>query len=300
MRARHTFSIALAMLLLWMGAVVATAEWNEIQAVYGITTHPSTGAPILTFSVGLSYDPVPESIRVEVQWTVVEVRDGTEHVIDTLERTVSPPRGPRTLFSASPSVPIAPGGRYRAYVELADTVNDLDYARTIEYLAPISLPTGISLRDLEDTEEFDMTGVPDEELAQLAAYYEALTSEFTVEEEAIELNAFLAALRSDPDRFPALVLLVPTFDPDAPPPSTEGSFEIRIGHSLHVYSLPDSAAIAGLTDQLAPYETTFAGRSFTGEGSEMLSMARSVYVGDYTWRVLAAAASERNRREAED
>ena len=275
------------------------AEWNEIQAVYGITTHPSTGAPILTFSVGLSYDPIPDDIRVEVEWTVVEVRDGAEHVIDTLERTVSPPRGPRTLFSASPSVPIAPGGRYRAYVELTDTINDLDYTRTIEYLAPISLPTGISLRDLEDTEEFDMTGVSDEDLALLAAYYDALMSEYTLEEETIELNAFLATLRSDAERFPAMVLLVPTFDPDAPPPAKEGSFEIRIGHSLQVYALPDSAAIAGLTDQLAPYETVFSGRSFTGAGTDVLAMARSVYVGEYTWRVLTAATVERDRRESE-
>lgn len=299
MKAKRRSTIGLAILLLWAGAVVASAEWNEIQAVYGITTHPSTGAPILTFSVGLSYDPIPDEIRVDVEWTIVEIRDGVERVVDTLERTISPPRGPRTLFSASPSIAIAPGMRYRAYVELTDTINDLDYARTIEYLAPISLPTGISLRDLEDTEEFDMTGVPDDALAQLAAYHDALTSAYAVEEEAIELNAFLASLRTDPERFPAMVLLVPTFDPDAPPPATEGSFEIRIGHSLQVYALPDSAAIAGLTDQLAPYETVFSGRSFTGEGTETLAMARSVYVGDYTWRVLAAAAIERDRRASE-
>ena len=129
MRARHRIAIALAMLLLWAGAVYGSGEWNEIQAVYGITTHPSTGAPILTFSVGLSYDPIQDEVRVEVEWTIVEVRDGAEHVVDTLERTISPPRGPRTLFSASPSIAIAPGKRYRAYVELTDTLNAYPSAR---------------------------------------------------------------------------------------------------------------------------------------------------------------------------
>lgn len=149
---------------------------------------------------------------------------------------------------------------------------------------------------MEGTEAYDLTGVPDEELEELATLYDVLQSSFTRVAEDIPLATFWSSHAASPDAFPALVVVAPFLGVNTSIGPSSGPITLTVSRSIHLYPVADSGAVPGLLEQLAVYERIFVGAAFTGTATAATFEAGSVFVDDETWAVLAAAAAEELRR----
>lgn len=289
--------IALAVVgALLLASVTGVAlEWDEIAAL-ATPTVGSSGEPLVVFSVELTYDQRPSDASLSFGWTVYELGSGAPIELHTFYRSTTFAGGGLKISFASARVPIEPGKRYRGHAVVDDAVNDLHYERDINYTAPLSLPIGIRLEGVGGAEEFDLSGVPDEELEEMATAYDALQANYDQVAEGVTLDAFFSDYASADDGFPATVFLIPisgaegTFGPSSSPITfTAMSF-------MHIFPVPERSAVAGLLEQLSVYEKEFVGRAFEGEPHDALFGARTVFVGEESWKMLAASATEEKRR----
>ena len=290
--------IAFFLLVLLGGLAVAVSavEWNETAAGAFLRVDPDTGGAEVVFSVSLEYDPRPADSSLVFGWTVYGP-DGS--VLSEYRRstTLGGPVGRIAL--ASEPVPVIPGRSYRGVVTADDEVNGLHYEKTIVYTTPIVLPVGISLRGMNGVEEFDLTGVPDEELEELATIYDRLNSDYEIEAEGVDLDGFFADYATGEDGFPALVIVIPFVGVESSFGPTNSTVTITAVRMLHLYPVAESGDVSALTAQLAVYDRDFTGSVFVGGGDEPLYDGIVVFVGEDAWNVLKAASDEEARRLAE-
>ncbi len=288
-------------LLILVGLVVAAAavEWNETASGAFLRLDPETGEAEVIFSVSLEYDPRPSDSSLVFGWTVYGPKGGREGVLSEFRRSTTLGGPVQRISLASQPVAIVPGETYRGVVTADDEVNGLHYTKTIYYTAPIALPVGISLRGMNGTEEFDLTGVPDEEIEELATIYERLDSDYELIEEGVKLSGFFADYASSSEEFPALVIVIPFLGVESSFGTSNSQVTISTSRILHIYPVDEPAGIPGLTEQLEVYDRDFVGLVFSGGGDEPLYSGVTVFVGSDAWNVLKGASEEEARRFAE-
>ncbi len=285
----------LSVMLLLLGGCATALEWTELSALATATTG-SSGEPAVIFSVQLEYDARPREADLSFGWTVEERADGETAVIDTFYRSTGFPGGALRISFASDRIPIKAGTLYRAHVIVDDAANDLHYERDIDYTAPVSLPVGIHLRGTNETEEWDLSGVPDEELEEMATAYDALLSEYTEEANDVRIDAFFADHASTTDAFPVTVFVIPAVGDESPFGPSDSPVTFSIVPMLYVFPVPEQNGVPGLLEQLSIYQREFIGRVFVGGPDDGVFGAVTVYVDEEAWMVLAAAKAEEDRR----
>ena len=298
MRIVRAALIVVLVLCVGTGVSGAAIEWTELSARATPTTG-SSGEATVVFTVELEYSERPMTADLSFGWTVEEIGSGEPTVLHTFYRSTTLAGGALKVALASARVPIAPGGRYRAHVIVDDAANDLHFERDINYTAPLSLPVGIHLRGANGNEEWDLSGVPDEELEEMATAYDALRSDYREVATEVTLEAFFDEHAGSSDAFPATVYLIPALGAENPfgPPDSPVTFQIV--PTLYVFPVPDASSVSGLLEQVAVYEREFIGRAFSGGPEDVLFGALSVFVDETAWSVLAAAKAEESRRAAD-
>jgi len=278
-------------------AALAAVEWNETAAGAFLRVDPETGQAEVIFSVSLEYEPRPADSSLVFGWTVYGPDGG---VLSEFHRSTTLGGPVKRIALASEPVAIIPGESYRGVVTADDEVNGLHYERTIDYTAPIALPIGISLRGMNGTEAFDLTGVPDEELEELATICDQLSVEYELEDEGISMSEFFSNYADREEDFPVLVIVVPFLGAESSFGPTNSAVTISAARMLHVYPVVESKGVPALTAQLSVYDRDFTGFVFTGGGDEPLYNGITVFVGEEAWNVLKAASEEEARRLAAD
>jgi len=288
-------AIVLSAVLLTFTACVGALEWSELVALATPTTG-SSGEAAVVFSLQLEYDTKPLTADLSFGWTVEEIASGERTVVDTFYRSSTYPGGSLRISLASARIPIEAGKLYRAHVIVDDAANDLHFERDIDYTAPLSLPVGLHLWGANGAEEWDLSGVPDEELEEMATAYDALRAEYAKEAEDVEIAAFFADYASSSDAFPVTVFVVPAIGDESPLGTADSPVSFTIVPVLYVFPVPERSGASGLLEQLAVYEREILGRVFLGGPDDALFGAVTVYVDEEAWKVLAAAKAEEDRR----
>jgi len=279
-------TIVVGVLLVLVSFYARAAEWEETNSGTNIVLDYKTGLPAVVFHVALEYTSPPDSYHVNTSWEVFAIVDGSEVSLDGISTTSIQSGEIRRIYSASPRVPIEAGKRYGARVTITDSVHDLSYTKTFDFLAPPTVPFGIRLTGWDGSDDADLSELPDEELEELVLLHDLLGGYSRVEED-VSVTEFLRGDAAAGD-FPLSLLLLPTADID-----TSGSpIRIFVVLSLYVYTLPASSEIAGVLDQLEQFDQEFIGEVYTGAGSAILGGGKTIFVQDSVWVVLEAAASE--------
>jgi hypothetical protein len=286
--------LALFVILTAVAVTTSGVQWEEVS----VTTTPTGDAddPAVTFVLHLRYDEAPARADLSYGWTVYEGTGAARSEIFSFYRATTFPGGGLNLYLGSGRVPIEPGRHYVARVTVDDTRNGLHFERDVEYVAQLSFPVGIRLTAPSGEQGFDLSGVPDEEIEEMATAYDVLRRSYQLVAEDVTLEAFFLTYAAASDDFPASVFLIPALGLESEFTSSAGTALLTVEMVLYIYPVPDRSAGQALLDQLAVYEHDFVGRVLEGDGAEAVFGARTVFVGDDAWDVLAAAAAEEDRR----
>lgn len=285
----------LLVVLCLVGAAVSALDWKEV----GTTATPKTGSdgePVILFTLQLQYDQLPPDASLSFGWTVYELGTGEPIEISSFYRSTTFSGGSVNIYLASGRVPVEPGRRYRAHLVVDDVLNDLHFTRDIDYTSPVSLPVGLRLVADDGEEAYDLSGVPDEEIEEMATAYDALRAEYDLLAEDLALNPFFSTHASSEDAFPVTVFLIPVAGTPSPLGPANSPVTFTIIPVLYIFPIPTSAAVAGTLEQIATYDREFRGKVFSGEATEALLGGRTVFVGEVAWQALAAAAEEEAAR----
>jgi len=285
----------LVLLLVTVGLSVAAVDWEEIST----TATPVTdqlGQPMVVFMVHLRYDAAPSRADLSYGWTVIEGSGADRVEVASFYRPTTFPGGGLNLYLSSGHVPISPGKRYVATVTVNDTENDLHFEEEIEYGAPVSLPVGIRLTAQSGDQVYDLSGIPDEEIEEMATAYDVLNDDYDVVAEEITADAFFRDHANADEDFPATVYLIPAAGLEGEFGPTTGPIRFSVERTLYIFPVPAKSDVAGLLAQLDVYEFDFVGRAFEGAGDSAVFGGRTVFVDDAAWDTLKAAADEERRR----
>jgi len=284
------------LLLLVVSSTAAVAvDWDEISTT-ATPVNDTEGQPMVVFTVHLRYDQRPSESSLSYGWTVDEISpDGTTEVLSFYRKTTFSGGG-LNLYLASGHVPIVAGNRYVGRVTVDDDVNDLHFETEVDYSAPVSLPVGIRLSAQTGDQVFDLSGVPDEEIEELATACDVLRSEYDLVAEDVTLDDFFSEHASGSEDFPATVFLIPAAALEGEIGPSSGPISFSVERILYIFPVPDRSAVSGLLDQLSVYEVDFMGRVYEGDGSDAVYGAMKVFVGNAAWDTMAAAAEEEDRR----
>lgn len=293
------FLAILLLLTTIAGLAVGATSWNEIEVLSNIAPDPKTGGSALYFTVILEYDPLPSSFRLETSWTLFSLQDGKREIIQEYTKQSRASGRVRRIYSMSPALPVEAGMHYGAEVRLEDTLNGLVYQKSFDYLVPTAVPVGLRLTGWDGTEAVDLTGVPDEELEQLATLHRLL-GQYERSAEDASLDAFLSTDLPDEEAFPALVLLVPNAGVSSTlGPSNGGpGITLTVGQTFVLYAVPNRTGAPSVMQQLSVYEKDFVGDVYRGDGDLGFVQGVRVFVGPFARLVLDAAAAEWSRRTA--
>jgi len=109
------------------------------------------------------------------------------------------------MSTLCPFVTASPGTSYGAQVAVRDLESDLLFEKTIRYIAPLTLPTGIALKvsaSSGQTKEIDLTSVSVEDLDRLAAYSRSLADDHVQTASKVTIDDFLTTYASSEKAFP--------------------------------------------------------------------------------------------------
>lgn len=285
---------ALALALLVASLAVSAVEWEEVAV--SATPAGDASRPVVVFTIQLRYDERPARADLSYGWTVYEGSGTSRTEIFSFYRPTTFAGGGLNLYLGSGQVEIEPGRHYVAHVTVDDRVNDLHFERDVAYTAQVSFPIGIRLTAPSGESGFDLSGVPDEEIEEMATAYDVLSRDYRLVAEDVTLARFFSTHATTAADFPATVFLIPALGLESDLTSSSGPVKLTVQTALHIYPLPDRAAGQTLLDQLEVYDREFVGRVYEGEGSEVLFGGITVFVGEDVWEVLAAAAAEEDRR----
>jgi hypothetical protein len=290
----------IALLILLLSGVSSLAyELKETNIEITVAADPETGQSRLRFTVWLEYAPVPRQIIFNRTWTTF-VQDGSvQTVLEIAERLEFESPGVRRLYSTSPWIPIEAGKHYGASLHYEDTVNGVAYDRTLTYIAPVSLPTGIRLRGWDGSETIDLSQVPDEEIEELALYHSGLSNSYTTNQDTVSLNSLLEDIANADDSFPVAIFLVPTAGLQVLLGTSGQRGTLNVSQFAYLYVLPGEDAIGGFLDQLEFFDREFNGIAFVSTGGTPVLGAQTVFVDTMSWEILKAASLELSSRQAD-
>jgi hypothetical protein len=192
-------AVLIATLIVFSVGAVAV-EWEETDWGAEVILDASTGLPAVVFHATLEYSEFPDNYYLDGGWEIYEVVNGVRIPIEGAPTTARLRGDTLTIASATNQIPVEEGKTYGARLSLQDTVNGLSYERTFSYSPAEVLPIGISLRGWDGSlEEIDLSGLPDEELEELAVLHDMLKG-YAVSPDDQTLDTFLrgdAATRPD-------------------------------------------------------------------------------------------------------
>ena len=290
---RRTVLFAIAILL--VSLPVAALEWEEIGGTANIVSDYDTGLPAIVFNTGISYDVAPELMRLRFTWQVFSIDGEAETMLYEYTKTTRLREGTHRIWSASQSVVIEPGGFYGARVWIDDLENDLSYTRAYTYIAPHSLPVGLRLVGWDGSEEADLTGLPDDELGELARLYGDLSTAEVVAEN-VSLSDVFSLYAANEDAYPVTVVLLPETGVNSNWGSESQPITATFGLCVFVYTLPSTRAVPGFQEQAALYDQTFIGTVYSGIPGTGLGQGTLVFVHDAMQLILNAAVQELEAR----
>lgn len=230
------------------------------------------------------------------------LKDGSEEVLaEDHYRKRHPSCTGRTAWVSflSPFITSAAGGNYGARITVRDFANDLFYERVISYIAPLSLPTGVALSvstTSGDTDEIDLSGVPDEELEQLASYFTTFSTDYVQTASDVSVEDFFTIYATSDEAFPAWLLVVVSLGPNVSTSGSGISIKASYNRILFIYPVNSPAAVEGVLGQLSLFNEEFVGRVLLAKNPSDSSNAISVFIGEATWPVLQAASQEIEQR----
>jgi len=287
MHIRKVLSALLACLAI--GTAAFALSWSELESSTGIATDSETGIESVVFSIGVTYDTQPDHMQIRTSWEVFIIEDGVETILDTWARTSRRTPATERVWSSSSRVPIEAGKHYAARLELEDVENALTFRKTFSYFAPLALSVGIRLTGDTGAQLFDMTGVPDAELAELARLERAISG-YEVLGENVALTSLFSQYANSDDAFPVSVLIMPDIGIDSHGGTKEVTITLRFGLQVLVYMIEDRASASSFLTQIAEWDETFSGAVSSGPGVKGFGEGATVFVHDAVPPILAAAA----------
>jgi hypothetical protein len=295
---------ALALLLVVAGTALAAEKvtWKEERSGYQFRLSPKTGEVQVAFYLFLDYESVPPCINVQVDWSIY----GSQTASQVLLAEEKQPDSRdccgcyASMSTLSPFVVVSPGANYSAMVVVRDLENGLTFEKTIRYIAPLSLPTGIALKvktPSGSTDEIDLSSVSSADLDRLAAYWTSFGNDYVLTASDVAIGDFLSKYASSRTSFPASVLLVASVTTEVTTAGKPITLTASYDRILFVYPVVSLDAIGGLREQLARFPDEFVGRVLTRKGPPKEGSALTVFVDDVAWSILSAASAEKAKRK---
>lgn len=283
------------------GAAAAGVSWKEKGHAVQPRIDSKTGEMEVGFSVTLEYAGSPQCVQYKISWTISQVVGGRDEEVasESLSRRKNCVCCVNSYTTLSPFIVPVAGGQYRARLHLEDTANSLVFDRTIDYVAPVSLPTGITLNvktPQGSTHGVDLSGVPDEELELLASYATLLSTGYVQTASAVASDAFFSTYAVASASFPAAVYVVASLGPSSLATGTGLTISASYNGLFLVYPLASSSAVRAVKDQLAEFEEEFTGRVLLWTGAVDETHPITVFVTDRAWEILQAAIAEQKKR----
>lgn len=285
-----------------MAFSVLGISWEEQKAGFQFRVDPKTGETQVGFYLFLEYEPIPACTDLDYTWSVYILQDGSEEVLaEDPYRKRHPSCTGRTAWVSflSPFITPVAGGNYGARITVRDFANDLFYERVISYIAPLSLLTGVALSvstTSGDTDEIDLSGVPDEELEQLASYFTTFSTGYVQTASDVAVEDFFAIYATSDEAFPAWLLVVVSLGPDVSTSGSGISIKANYNRILFIYPVNSPEAVEGVLGQLSLFNEEFVGRVLLAKNPSDSSNAISVFIGETAWPVLQAASQEIEQR----
>ncbi|MBE0636327.1 hypothetical protein IH601_10065, partial [Candidatus Bipolaricaulota bacterium] len=154
----------------------AAIQWEETGWTATVVADYDTGLPAIVFNIGLAYDEVPDTMKLRIEWQVFSIEAGVKTVLYEYTKNARERDAAERIYSASQAVVIAAGMQYGGRVSIEDLANGLRAERDFSYFAPQSLPVGLRLVDWSGAQAADLSGMTDEELAELVLLQQAIES----------------------------------------------------------------------------------------------------------------------------
>ncbi len=275
-------------------AAMGSVNWQETAAGTQFRVNPRTGETQIGFYVALQYDSVPKCILLDVHWTVYH---GEELLAEDHHRGTKHCGGKiQSVSTLSPFITPMPGESYQAKIVLTDTANDISYARTISYTAPLSFPTGIGINvktPSGETHEVDWSDVSDDDVKKLATYFSEFTADYVQTASATTISDFAVQYAADDDAYPVWVWILATIGPKITGQGDGISIHATYNRLLFFYRVPSAEALNGVLDQLKGFNQEFRGWVLArkaGEGPVY------VFIDNRAREMLSSAADEAKRR----
>jgi len=167
------------------------------------------------------------------------------------------------------------------------------------YIAPLSLPTGVALNvstTSGDTDEIDLSGVPDEELEELASYFTTFSTDYVQTASEVLVKDFFTIYATSDEAFPAWLLVVVSLGPNVSTSGSGISIKANYNRILFIYPVNSPAAVGGVLEQLSSFTEEFVGRVLLAKNPSDSGNAVSVFIGETAWQVLQAASQEIEQR----
>ncbi len=297
-------AVCALLLLTVAGAASAVAKetWKEERSGFQFRLSPKTGEVQVAFYLFLDYEPVPACINLEVDWSVYGSQTASRVLLAQEKQPASRDccHCVASMNTLSPFVAASPGGTFSAVVVVRDLENDLSFEKTIRYIAPLPLPTGIALKvntPAASTSAIDLSYVSSTDLDRLVAYSTSFAGEYALAASGVAVGDFFTNYASSPGTFPVSVLVVASIGPEVASTGAGLAISASYDRILFVYPAASVEAIGGLRDQLAKFPDQFVGRVLTRMGTPPEGSALTVFVDDVAWSVLQAASAEKAKRK---
>lgn len=287
-------AVTLSVALVGLVSLASLSTIKEVRSSADLAVDHKTGAPAVYFSVILEYDPVPTRVDLTITWTVYARVDGREVPGTSDASTAAEDATSGRIWLMSPPMPVEPGKSYGAHLVVNDKANGLSYRKDFQYLAPLVVPIGIRLEGWDGSSGVDLTGVPDEELEDLATLYTHLKA-YVQTASDIPLETFLSSSMAAVQTYPAVVMVVPNAGLSTTYGDTKG-VTLTVGQTFVLYVVPAAADLGLVRAQAAAFERAIVGDVYLGPGDLGTITALCAYVDDIAWAVLKAASTEWTKR----
>lgn len=283
------------LLLLASSACVAALQWTETGWSAAVVSDYETGLPALMFNIGLIYDEVPDTMKLRIEWQVFSIEDGVKTVLYEYTKPGRERDAAERIYSASQSVLIEPGTQYGARVSIEDLINGLYVERDFAYFAPQSLSVGLRLVDWSGAQAADLSGMSDEELAELLQLQETLDT-YTVLAEGVSVSSLFSQHANTDASYPIAVILLPETGVDNNWGTEDQPIIVTFGLRVLAFSIPTRSDSGDFLEQLETYDQPFTGTVYSGSDEQGFGRGVTVFLHDAMGVILDTAQEEQTSR----
>jgi hypothetical protein len=297
---RHSLAVVgiVTMLLLLQCTAALATDWQEDRGGVQFRIDSATGDTQVGFYLFMKYDAAPSCIELNIDWSVYRLSDPGK-ILAADHHTVSRHCGGRiaSVSTLSPFVTPVPGVGCAARIVLQDMANGISYEREITYVAPVTLPTGIGVNvttATDKTEDIDLSGLSDDQLESLSAYYETISAGYVQTASGIGLSDFFAEYPVDGSQWVFVVI-----EPNLQVTQAGPGISIRASYNrlFFLYAIDTAAAATAAQEQLKGSADSSVGSAWAKNGTAGEDAPALIFVDDEAWRILKAAAEEWESRK---